>query len=109
MLPVPLLDLRALVQQLLIYNVVVNILEPFEVAPAVGEFGQEVLLRGFRQPNRASSNCSRIIIILKDIRFAEKDRSQQSHVQTKRLESQTAAAGFLVNRLKARSRPYVPN
>ena len=108
-LPTPLLELRALVQKILNDNIWVNIWEPFEVAPVVGEFGQGVLLRGFGQPNCASSNCSRIIIILEEIRFAEKDRSQQSHIQTKRPESQTAVAGFLVNRLQARDRPFAPH
>lgn len=104
-LPTPLLELRALVQKSLNDSIGVNIWEPFEVAPLVGEFGQGVLLRGFGQPNRALSNCSRIIIILEEIRFAEKDRSKQSHAQAKPPESQTAVAGFLVNRLKARDRP----
>jgi hypothetical protein len=108
-LPASLLELRALVQKILNDNIGTNTWEPFEVAPVVGKFGQGVLLRGFGQPNRASRNCSRIIIILEDIRFAEKGRRQQSHILTKRPESQTAVAGLLVSRLKARSGPFAAN
>jgi len=105
-LPTPLLEFRTLVQQILNESIGLNNWEPFEAAPVVGEFGQGVLLRGFGQPNRASSNGSRIIIILEEIRFAEKDRNQQSHAKRKRSEGQTAVAGFLGNWWKAMDRPF---
>jgi hypothetical protein len=95
-LPTALLEFRAMVPKSLNDRIEGNSWEPFEVASVVGEFWQGVLLRGFGQPNRVSSNCSRIIILEK-IRFAEKDRKQQSHAQTKQPEIQTAVAGVLVD------------
>lgn len=96
-LPTPLIALRAQVQKSLDDRIGANIWEPFEVTPVVSGFGQGLLLRGFGQSDRASINRTRIIIILEEIRFAEEDRSQQSHARTKPPESQTTVAGFLVN------------
>ena len=72
-LPTPFLELRDQMQESLDERLEANIWEPFELSRVVFESGRKLLFRGFGNPNRAASRDSRIVIVLEEIRSAEKD------------------------------------
>ncbi len=80
-LPTPLLELRDQIQEGLDERLEANIWEPFEMSRVVSESGRKLLSHGFGHPNRAASRDSRIVIVLEEIRSAEKDRNQQMHAR----------------------------
>jgi hypothetical protein len=96
-LPTPLLKLRDQIQENLDARLEANLWEPFEMSRVVSECGQRLLLRGFGHPNGTANRDSRIIIVLEEVRSAEKDENQQFHARMKRRELQTAGARFLAN------------
>jgi hypothetical protein len=80
-LPTPVLELRDQIQKGLDERLEANIWEPFEISRVVSESGRKLLSHGFGHPNRAASRDSRIVIVLEEIRSAEKDRNQQMHAR----------------------------
>jgi hypothetical protein len=80
-LPTPLLELRDQIQEGLNDRVDANVWEPFEMSRVMSESGRKLLFHGFGHPNRAASRDSRIVIVLEEIRSAEKDRNQQMHAR----------------------------
>jgi len=72
-LPTPLLELRDQIQESLDDRLEANIWESFEMSRVVFESGRKLLFHGFGHPNRAASCDSRIVIVLEEIRSAEKD------------------------------------
>ncbi|MBM2846681.1 MAG: hypothetical protein HW407_1993 [Bacteroidetes bacterium] len=81
-LPTPLLELRDQIQEGLDERLEANIWKPFEMSRVVSESGRKLLFHGFGHPNRAASRDSRIVIVLEEIRSAEKYRNQQMHART---------------------------
>lgn len=96
-LPIQLLEFRTHVQECLDDRLRANIPEPFEVSRVVSECGRRLLLRGFGHPNGAASRDSRIIIVLEEIRSAEKERGRQLNAGMTAPERQTAGAGYRAN------------
>lgn len=96
-LPSQLLEFRAQIQECLENRLEENIWEPFEVSRVVSECGRKLLFRGFGHPNGAASCDSRIIIVLEEIRSAEKDRSHHLHARMKAPETQRIGARLLAN------------
>lgn len=92
-LPPRLLELRAQVQECLDDRLEAHIWEPFEMSRAVFECGRRLLLRGFGYPNGVASRESRVIIVLEEIRPAEKDESQLMRARVTAPEMQTVGAG----------------
>lgn len=76
-LPSRLLALRDQIQESLDDRLRDNIWEPFEVSRVVYECGQRLLLRGFGHLDREASHNSRIIIVLEELRSAEKDENHK--------------------------------
>jgi hypothetical protein len=81
-LPTPLLELRDQIQEGLNDRVDANVWEPFEMSRVMSESGRKLLFHGFGHPNRAAIRDSRIVIVLEEIRSAEKYRNQQMHART---------------------------
>lgn len=64
LLSTPVFGLYVQVLEALNSRIAASIWDPFEVRRVVGEPGRRVLLRGYGLPDRNSSDCSRVVIIL---------------------------------------------
>ena len=96
-LSTPLLELRDQIQESLDDRLDANTWEPFEMSRVVAESGRRLLFRGFGHPNQAVSRDSRIVIVLEEIRPAEKDRNQQAHFRMTAPAVQITGDGFPAN------------
>ena len=79
MLSAHVLELRDQIRGSLDSRLKDHIWEPFEVSPVVSKGGRQFLIRGFGHPNREASYYSRIVIVLEEIKSAEKYGSYQLH------------------------------
>jgi hypothetical protein len=91
-LPTPVLELGAEVQDCMDDRLKANLWEPFEMSQVLSGYGPRILLRGFGYPNAAANRNSRIVIVLEEIRSSKKNVSHQPHTKMRTPKTQTMGA-----------------
>jgi hypothetical protein len=90
--PTPVIELGADVQDCIDDRLKANLWEPFEMSQVVSGYGSRILLRGFGYPNAAANRNSRIVIVLEEIRSAEKNVSRQVYTRMRTPKTQAMGA-----------------